>query len=78
MVSAPAVDYAVFTAESLKADSSMIIDAGRDVSLSGLVTAKNASGNGWLDHHRCGSGFPDEREPSRKALRPSRWPPSQV
>ncbi|NBO93958.1 MAG: C-type lectin domain-containing protein, partial [Planctomycetia bacterium] len=44
MVSAPAVDYAVFTAESLKADSSMIIDAGRDVSLSGLVTAKNSSG----------------------------------
>ncbi|NBO93911.1 MAG: C-type lectin domain-containing protein, partial [Planctomycetia bacterium] len=44
LVNVPVSDYAVFTAESLKADSTMVLDAARDVSLSGLVTAKNAGG----------------------------------
>ncbi len=37
----PAVEVATFSGDSLRADRSLVIDAGRDVTLSGLVTARN-------------------------------------
>jgi hypothetical protein len=37
----PGVAVATFSGDSLHADGSLVIDAGRDVTLSGLVTARN-------------------------------------
>ncbi len=44
LVAGPAAEFAVFSGDSLKSESSIVIDAARDVSLSGLVTSKNEAG----------------------------------
>jgi len=42
LVEQPGVSAATFSGDSLHADGALVIDAGRDVTLSGLVTARNA------------------------------------
>ena len=41
MLDQPSVAVATFSGDSLQAERSLVIDAGRDVTLSGLVTARN-------------------------------------
>ncbi|MFO0878228.1 MAG: autotransporter-associated beta strand repeat-containing protein [Gemmataceae bacterium] len=57
MVPGAATEVAVFSGDSLASESAIVLDAGRDVTLSGLVTAKNAAGTAGAISIDAGRNF---------------------